>query len=119
MKKPSGIHSCLLAAFAFATFLSTPVSAQAADLSGTWHLSNKEGTTYRMEFASEGNAWKAVANSKTLILLKLNPAGLRNQWVGDLDYFGKHEVKAQLKDGKLYLNDLNDDDKWELTRGAE
>lgn len=117
MKKPSGIHSCLLAACAFATFLATPATAQSADLSGNWLLTAKDGSTYRMEFAPEGNAWKATANSKVLVGLKLNPAGLRNQWVGDLKYFGDHEVKAQLKgQNTLLITDLNDDDSWQLTR---
>lgn len=117
MKKPSGIHSCLLAASAFATFLATPAVAQSADLSGDWLLTANDGNTYQMQFAPEGNAWRATPKSKIMIGLKLNPAGLRNQWVGDLKYFGDHEVKAQLKGSDtIQLNDLNDDDSWKLTR---
>jgi hypothetical protein len=113
----TGIYRALLSGLALATLLSTTVSAQPADLEGDWIMRAKDGSEYRMEFVPEGNAWHATARSKVLIDLKLNPAGLKNQWVGDLEYWGKHEVKASLKgENEITLSDLNDDDTWSLKR---
>lgn len=94
-----------------------PSLAQPADLSGTWLFSGESGAKYRMQMRKEGNSWWGVANAKVLISVKLNPSGLTNQWMGDLEYFDKHGVKAQLKGpDTVELTDLDDGEKWTLTR---
>ena len=100
--------------------LALPITAQPTDLSGNWHFSGKSGVKYRMQLRKEGTTWFRVANAKVLISVKLNPSGLVNEWVGDLEYFEKHGVKAQLKGADLLeLTDLDDGEKWTLVRATK
>jgi len=97
--------------------LLSPALAQSQDLQGDWMIENTEGRVYRMEFQPQGNGWSATAREREAVNLKLNPAGLKNQWVGTLNFDAKHEVKAELKEGrKLLLTDLKSGETWALFR---
>jgi hypothetical protein len=100
----------------FSLLMLFPASAQAQDLSGVWHFTDQHGTDMRIELSSAGNSWIGSSLSKPQAELKLNPAGLRNQWVGTLVLDGTHSVKADFKSGKLIVKDLDDGESWTLTR---
>lgn len=94
-----------------------PAGASPADLTGDWILTDKDGTNFTMEFGAKGNSWIAFARSKIQVKLKLNPSGLRNQWVGNLLLDGKHDVKAAMKSPtKLVVTDLDSGESWTLKR---
>lgn len=109
-------RSITLTSLALLTLLALPGLAQSQDLSGTWSLQTKAGEI-RVELKEVGNSWHGKGLSETPLHLKLNPAGLRNQWMGDLDYQGKHGVKAEIKGGDtLLLTDLQSQENWSLVR---
>ena len=93
-----------------------PAAAQSQDLSGVWQFQDKHGTDLRIELSSSGNSFVGSSLSKHQAELKLNPAGLRNQWVGDLILDETHSVKASFKSGKLELKDLDDGESWSFSR---
>ena len=91
-----------------------PTLAQTADLSGTWLLKDKD-TSHKITLQSKGNGWTTKSGSKAELIL--NPAGLRNQWVGNLKLPENHDVKASLKGGEsLEVTDLKSRQTWTLTR---
>lgn len=108
-------RSITVTSLALITLLALPGLSQSQDLSGTWSLSTKTGEV-RVELKEVGNSWHGKGLSETPLDLKLNPAGLRNEWVGDLNYQGKHGVKAEFKGGALLLTDLKDRQTWNLVR---
>ena len=94
--------------------LAIPTLAQSADLSGTWLLKDKD-TSHKITLQSKGNGWTTKSGSKAELIL--NPAGLRNQWVGNLKLAENHDVKASLKGGaSLEVTDLKSQQSWTLTR---
>lgn len=102
------IFFVLLAAF--------PALGQSHDLSGVWQSTDQQGNQIKMELSSQGNSWVGSSLSKLPAEIKLNPAGLRNQWVGTLSLDEPHDVKADLKAGKLEVKDLNDGESWSFSR---
>lgn len=93
-----------------------PAGAQSQDLAGVWRFTDRQGTSQAVKLSSEGNGWVGSSETKQSVELKLNPAGLRNQWVGDFNLGEKHSVKADYKSGSLVLTDLDDGETWTLTR---
>jgi hypothetical protein len=100
----------------FALLMLFPAAAQSHDLSGIWVFTDKHDTDIRIELSSVGNSWAGDSLSKLRAELKLNPAGLRNQWVGTLILDDTHSVKADLKSGKLVVKDLDDGESWTFSR---
>lgn len=99
----------------FLALLTLPAAAQSAELGGVWQLS--DGTTsIRVELSEQGNSWVGSSLSKTPATMKLNPAGLRNEWVGDLKLDETYNVKANLNSGKLEVTDLQSGKSWTMTR---
>lgn len=93
-----------------------PVGAQSNDFSGVWKLTDQSGETQRLQIASQGNSWVGVPLAQSSARLILNPAGLRNQWVGDLTTDDKHAVKAELKSETILLTGLKSGQTWTLVR---
>ena len=94
-----------------------PAGAQSQDLAGLWKFTDSQGTSRALELSAKGNGWVGSSATKQPVELHLNPAGLRNQWVGDFSLGEKHSVKADYKSGSLVLTDLDDGETWTLTRG--
>lgn len=91
--------------------------AQASDLSGDWSLKLTPDREYRINLVAKGNSWHTQSIAKSHIKLTLNPAGLKNLWVGTLESDRPREVKARLqKNGSLLVTDLDDGQTWSLTR---
>ncbi|MCA9781529.1 MAG: hypothetical protein KC800_32650 [Candidatus Eremiobacteraeota bacterium] len=93
-----------------------PAGAQSQDLAGVWGFTDKHGTARKIELSSQGNSWVGKSLTKQAADLKLNPAGLRNQWMGDFKLDKAHSVKADYKSGSLVLTDLDNGETWTLTR---
>lgn len=93
-----------------------PAGAQSQDLAGVWRFTDRQGTSQAVKLSARGNGWVGSSETKQSVELKLNPAGLRNQWVGDFSLGEKHSVKADYKSGSLVLTDLDDGETWILTR---
>lgn len=95
--------------------------AEPADLSGTWLLKGDGNSSYRVQLNKvQGHSWFGTADSKTPVTLKLNPSDMQNEWVGDLELFGKHGVKANLVDGKtLKLKELGGPGQWSLVKAEK
>lgn len=94
----------------------TLVLAQSAELGGKWSLSEKGQNAVAFELAAKGNGWVGSGPANSGYTLTLNPAGLRNQWVGDLKLERNHSVKAQLVNKELKLTDLESQKTWSLSR---
>lgn len=94
-----------------------PAGAQSQDLAGVWQFTDGQGASRALKLTAQGNGWLGSSTTKQSMELKLNPAGLRNQWVGDFTLAEKHSVKADYKAGSLVLTDLDDGETWTLTRG--
>lgn len=95
--------------------------AQPVDLSGAWLLRGEQGNSYRVNITRvQGHSWSGTAAPKAPVTLKLNPSGLQNEWVGDLELQGKHSVKAALVDGNtLKLKELSGPGHWSLVKAEE
>ena len=93
-----------------------PAGAQSQDLAGVWKFSDSQGTSRALKLSAKGNGWVGSSVTKQPVELNLNPAGLRNQWVGDFSLGTKHSVKADYKSGSLVLTDLDSGETWTLTR---
>lgn len=109
---------CLLAGLVLFALGSPGAQAQNPDLSGLWVLDKVGGQgRWTVTFSAEGNSWRGISGDDERLSLLLHPAGLRNQWAGDLILEEKHGVKADLVSSDvLELRDLSSGQRWRLTR---
>lgn len=92
--------------------------AEPANLEGTWVLKESGDTVTRyLHFRAGGPSWKAVANSKLLITLDLEPTEKENEWLGVLKDWEEQHVRATLIDpDSLELAQVDGSRRWTMTR---
>lgn len=113
--KISKLLSICIALFALVV-IAGPASAQTAELEGQYFLvqSGKKDRDL-INLKPIGNSWLGEGVKAKGITLKLNPAGLKGQWVGFLKLVDKHDVKMEIINGReLHLKELGGKRTWTL-----
>ena len=109
------LSSIIVALFALVV-MAAPSLAQTADLEGRYFLSQVgKKERYLISLKPMGNSWLGQGVKAKGLTLKLNPAGLRGEWVGFLKTIDKIDVKMEIINGReLHLKELDGKRTWTL-----
>ncbi len=99
-------------------FGSAGAQSQNPDLTGLWLLeSEPQSQSYPVNISKKGNGWIGSSRGHDAFRLALNPAGLRNEWVGDLVTDQGYGVKGTVvSPSRIDLVCLKSGKTWKLTR---